>query len=143
MEVAQMALTGSITFPPGLMTSDQVAERIGVPYRSLMHWVEGELVQPFSSGNHKRAARLWSERHIREARWIHVLRAEGVSVEAVKKAMDFLRENDGDNPQITGLFLVMDRAADVVRVCHGSQEMSCLRQPGHRLLLCVDLGADP
>ena len=124
--------------PPGLVTSEHVASTLGVPYRSLMRWVEEELVSPYCVGDRKRAPRLWGEKHMREARVIKTLRDERVTMQAVKKAMDHLRK-EGHNPFSTGKFLVLDRGAEVVKVCDDGQQISLLREPGQRLLLVVDL----
>jgi hypothetical protein len=53
--------------PADLLTSEQAAERLGVPYRTLMHWVENRLVVPFAVGPRKRAPRLWGPEHLERA----------------------------------------------------------------------------
>ncbi len=124
--------------PPGYLTSEQAAEKLSVPYRSLMHWVENGLVSPFTAGPRRRAPRLWAEKHLREARVIRKLRDEGVSMHAVRKAMDVLREL-GHNPFSTGRFLALSRGAEVVKVCDSGEAISCLKVPGQTILFFVDL----
>src|SRR5262249_51774759 len=105
--VMELSRGGDLT---AYLTSDEVAQMLRVPYRSLMRWVEEGLVQPFRVGKRVRAPRLWNEKHIREARVIRTLRNEGVSMQAVKAAMDHLR-SWGHNPFSTGTFLALDRGA--------------------------------
>jgi len=124
--------------PPGFVTSEDAAKLLGIPYRSLMHWVEYQLVEPYRAGNRQRAPRLWSEKHIREARVIKTLRDDGVSMQAVKRAMDYLRR-EGYNPFSTGKFLALNRGAEVIHLRDEEDAISLLKEPGQRLLLFVDL----
>jgi hypothetical protein len=53
---------------PQLLGSGEIAEALGVPYRSLMHWVEQGLVNPFAGSKGSRAAALGREARPRGAR---------------------------------------------------------------------------
>ena len=54
------------------LTSADAAAALGLPYRTLMGWVESGLLEPelapgpYRDG-HKRPARLWTEKNLREA----------------------------------------------------------------------------
>ena len=110
------------------LTSETAAEALGVPYRTLMSWVESGLLEPdrvigqYKPG-HKRPERRWSRKHLREARVFIDLRRRGVPLKTIRKAMDYLRSL-GHNPFSTGKFLVIGdphKPGSVIKICDSGE----------------------
>jgi excisionase family DNA binding protein len=135
--VHPVAVSEAVTNPLGLLTSEEVAERLGVPYRSLMRWTAEGLIESHAVGKGN-ALRLWSEKHLREARVVAQLRSGGVSMENVKKAADYLR-SCGDNPFSSGNFLVLENGGEIVKIYGGGEIVALLNNPGQRMLVLVGL----
>lgn len=79
------------TLPAGYLTSAEAASRLGIPYRSLMLLVEAGVLQPYVVGTQRKPPRLWSETHLREARLVRMLQAEGFDQHALRAALDVVR----------------------------------------------------
>ncbi len=119
-------------------TSEEVAEKINVPYRTLMRWQQEQLIQPERAGKHQKSAALWSQKNLREARVIATLRSQGVSLQKTRRAMEYLR-SIGHNPFSTGSFLALAEGGEVLKIMSDSEALSVLRKPGQRVLLFVSL----
>lgn len=105
--------------PKTFLTSAQVAEKVAVPYRKLMRWVEEGLLHPDRVPEHRRPAAKWTAKDVREANVIVQLRQRGVPLQRIHQAMDYLRSL-GHNPFSSGQFLVLGdptRDSGFVKVC--------------------------
>ena len=110
------------------LTSADAAAALGLPYRTLMGWVESGLLEPelapgpYRDG-HKRPARVWAEKNLREAAVLIRLRRALVPLRQIRAAMEHLRAC-GQNPFSTGKFLVMGnprRPGSVIKVCDSGE----------------------
>jgi len=131
-----------LTFP---LTSHQVAELLRVPYRRLMQWVEDGLLEPDIQGDGRRAPRRWTQKQVREARVLVMLRRRRVPLRQIRYAMQFLRSL-GHNPFSEGAFLVLgdpSTSGAVVKVVHDSNEVLDLISRGQLLLPLWDLADLP
>jgi DNA-binding transcriptional MerR regulator len=126
-----------MTTPESLRTSEQVAEQLGVPYRSLMRWAAEGLVQPltFGKGN---SARLWTERQINEARVVARLRGEGVALADARRALACLRAEL--EPFAPGNLLVLGKEACVV--CDAEAIIDLLKAPSRMRMPVIVMGLD-
>ena len=111
----------------------EVAEIHGLPYRTLMHWVEGGLLNPEGARRGHRYATTWHEKDLREASVLAGLRRAGFSLQRLGEAVDYLR-SIGHNPMSTGEFLVVrtveGEPADVIKFCDTGEVIALLRRPG-------------
>jgi len=87
-----------------LYTSQQVAERAGVPYRTLMRWVEQGLIRPVVYGGRGKKT-LFSKKDFLEAAILARLRGF-FSLQQLRQALEYLRSL-GHNPLSKGDFLVV------------------------------------
>jgi len=87
-----------------LYTSRQVAERAGVPYRTLMRWVEQGLIRPAVYGGRGQKT-LFSKKDFREVAILARLRGF-FSLQQLRQALEYLRSL-GHNPLSKGDFLVV------------------------------------
>jgi len=111
----------------------QVSEIVGIPYRTLMNWVEWGVVEIHKYPGRRRAQAKFSERDLREIEILAKLRGK-VSLQRIRKIRDYLKRL-GCNPFSKGHFLVVGDGDDVIRVCGEKEAISLLRQPGQLYLV--------
>ena len=108
-----------------VLTSQQAAVAAGVPFRSLMNWLEAGLLRPPGYRGKPREPVLWPPSVIREARTIAALRAAGLSMQRIRQAIGFLRGR-GFNAFSSGKFLVVNvhdgTPEGLVRICEDGDE---------------------
>lgn len=118
-------------------TAYEVADLLGMPYRTLMSWVEHGLLNPENARRGHRRATIWHATHVREASVLNALRMAGFSLQQLFAARDYLISL-GHNPLSTGDFLVMRGARgnckDIVKICDTGEAVSLLAQRGQLLL---------
>ena len=88
-----------------LYTSRQVAEQAGIPYRTLMRWVQEGLIRPavYSGGRGQKV--FFSKKDFREVAILARLRGF-FSLQQLQQVLDYLRSL-GHNPLSKGDFLVV------------------------------------
>ena len=59
---------------PDLKSSYEVADEIGVPYRTLMRWCAAGLITPHRIGTSPKSALLWAPEHVERARMVMLAR---------------------------------------------------------------------
>jgi excisionase family DNA binding protein len=91
-----------------MVTSEEAAEILGVPYRKLMRWVEKGLIKPYQAGTRKRAPRLWAPQHLREASLVRRLTEDRIPDYGIEAALDAEREG------LRGKLLILGRNAAIV-----------------------------
>lgn len=121
-----------------LYTSQQVAERAGVPYRTLMRWVEQGLIRPAVYGGRGQKT-LFSKKDFREVAILARLRGF-FSLQQLRQALEYLRTL-GHNPLSSGAFAVVRDARGeriLAKICNEEEVIELLRkEPGQLRLLPV------
>jgi len=107
------------------MTSAEVAKQIGVPYRTLLGWVERAVLVPPDYVGKKWASVQWPDSLVREAGVIASLRKAGLSFQRIREAIGYLRSK-GFNPFSSGRFVIVNvrhgRAEGLLRIAEDSAQ---------------------
>ena len=112
-----------------LYTSTTVARETGIPYRTLMDWVEKGLIAPIVQRQGGRKRFLFTEENVREALIIKQLR-EYISLQQIRLALADLREM-GQNPLAGGDFFVVRNVRGertIIKVCGEDEAIELLRK---------------
>ena len=115
--------------------SQQVAERAGVPYRTLMRWVEQGLIRPAIYGGRGQKT-LFSKKDFREVAILARLRGF-FSLQQLRQALDDLRAM-GHNPLSSGDFAVVRDVRGertLVKICGEEEVIELLREEPGQLRL--------
>ena len=124
------------------ITSRKVAEMINIPYRTLMDWFSKKLLIPDGYKDRKKTI-LWNPELIREAKQIVSFRKQGLSLQAIKKASNYLR-TQGYNPFSSGVhYLVIDsdgKPTSLIKKTEEGKLFDVLKKPGQMIipLLALD-----
>lgn len=114
-------------------TASQVAEMVGCPYRTLMRWMEYDLLHPQGAMAGRRRPTTWQAKDVREASILTALRRAGFSLQRLREAITYLR-SIGQNPLSTGEFLVIRLGdgppSELVKVCKGGEALALIRNRG-------------
>jgi hypothetical protein len=126
-------------------TAYEAAEKVGLPYRTLMRLAErGDIKLPDYKGGRGNAAR-WSETNVREASIWAALRRCSFSAQQLREVMDYLR-NLGDNPFSSGDFLTIEgrpmrgkkqKPRDLVKIRSTGEAIELLRANRGQIMLPI------
>jgi DNA-binding transcriptional MerR regulator len=119
-------------------SSRDVAQTAGVPYRTLMRWVEAGLLRPKGYTGRQRVAVSWTAKDVREAVILAGLRACQLSLQQVRQVLRYLRKI-GQNPLSSGTFLVLvnrrGKPHELVKLCDGGQALNLMKNGRGQLML--------
>lgn len=120
-------------------TARQVVKLTGVPYSTLNLWAKNGLVQPsVASGSGTGTERIYNFSDLVALKVAFGLRKSGVSTSALKKVVDFLRDDENMNKPLAEARLIVS-GRDVAMVREG-ELVSVLSRPGQSYLkFVVDL----
>ncbi len=126
-------------------TASEVASKVGVPYRTLMNWLEHGLLNPARARSGHGVQTEWRAKDVREASVLNSLRRAGFSLQNIKKAHAYLR-SIGHNPMSSGQFIVIrtgkGEPKDIVKICDEGEAMALLRDRGQLVLPLWDEDLD-
>ena len=118
--------------------STEAAQIAGVPYPTLMRWVEQGLIRPQSWPGKQRGEVEWSDKNVREASILGALRKCGFSMQKLRDILAYLRRL-GHNPFSTGRFLVcmnrMGQPESLVKICDDGEAFELMRDGRGQMLL--------
>lgn len=117
-------------------TTSQVVRLTGVNQKTLHYWDHSDFLAPsVQIANGTGSRRLYGFRDLVALKAAHELRQSGVSLQGLRKVVDFIREiNDVEHP-LAQCYLVTD-GRDVF-LQEGSTAISALRSPGQGCLMVV------
>lgn len=118
-------------------SSKRTAEIAGITYRQLDYWARENIVRPSltkASGSGSR--RLYSYRDLLELRVIKTLLDSGIRLEQVRKGLDYLREQLGED--VTSANLVINGSRSIV--VNTGEELVDLLRDGQGVLNILPLG---
>ncbi len=130
--------TTSVAVPdPGGFRGPQVCAIVGITYRQLDYWARTDLVRPSihdaaGSGTQRR----YSYRDLVELKVIKNLLDSGVSLQAARRAIEYLRENVGAD--LASAHLVLQGASSLL--AYTGDEIVDLLRHGQGVLNIVALG---
>lgn len=123
------------------MNTAEVAANMNLPQRTVAWWVSEGLLRPEGAGRGRRLPASWTEKDLRELRQLIRLRSAGVSMQALRDCMEYLREALGQNPASTGTFFVFGVGrrgpTSLVKVCEEGEAFELLRQGQGQMVLPV------
>src|SRR5215475_4319510 len=122
-------------------TAKQVVALTGVPYKRLDSWAKsGFLIPSIAEADGTGSRRLYSFQDLVTLRTAKILRDAGISLQGLRKVVQFLRDTHGTEQPLAHTRLIV-AGDDVLMVQTDGELMSVLRYPGqHVLRVIVDLG---
>jgi DNA-binding transcriptional MerR regulator len=122
-------------------TAKQVVALTGVPYKRLDSWANSGFLMPsLAEADGTGSRRLYSFQDLIALRTAKLLRDAGISLQGLRKVMQFLRDTRSLERPLVQVRLVVT-GDDVLMVQNDGDLMSVLRHPGqHVLRVVVDLG---
>ena len=117
--------------------SKRTAEIAGITYRQLDYWARQDIVRPAltkASGSGSR--RLYSYRDLLELRVIKTLLDSGIKLQQVRKGLDYMRDQLGED--VTSANLVISGTSSVV--VNTGEELIEILQNGQGVLNVLPLG---
>jgi DNA-binding transcriptional MerR regulator len=103
----------------------QVCKIVGITYRQLDYWARTNLVRPsVCDANGSGTQRLYSYRDLVELKVVKKLLDAGVSLQRARRAIEYLRENLGED--VAAANLILDGARSVLALS-GDQVVDLLR----------------
>ena len=122
-------------------TAKQVVALTGVPYKRLDSWANsGFLIPSIAEADGTGSRRLYSFQDLVTLRTTKILRDAGISLQGLRKVVQFLRDTHGTEQPLAHTRLIV-AGDDVLMVQTDGELMSVLRYPGqHVLRVIVDLG---
>ena len=118
-------------------SSKRTAEIAGITYRQLDYWAREDIVRPSltkASGSGSR--RLYSYRDLLELRVIKTLLDSGIKLQQVRKGLDYMRDQLGED--VTSANLVISGTSSVV--VNTGEELVEILQNGQGVLNVLPLG---
>ncbi len=118
-------------------SSTRTAEIAGITYRQLDYWAREDIVRPSltkASGSGSR--RLYSYRDLLELRVIKTLLDSGIKLQQVRKGLDYMRDQLGED--VTSANLVISGTSSVV--VNTGEELIEILQNGQGVLNVLPLG---
>jgi DNA-binding transcriptional MerR regulator len=116
----------------------QVCKIVGITYRQLDYWARTDLVRPsINDANGSGTQRLYSYRDLVELKVVKRLLDAGISLQAARKAIEYLRTQLGED--VAAAHLVIDGTRTVLART-GDQIVDLLRE-GQGVLNIVALGS--
>jgi len=103
----------------GVITMQIAAKRIGLSYRTLARWIENGFVRPKSHKGQRGLLVTLGNKELRELRQLAQLRGI-LSMQQLRRAIRFLREDLKHNPLSTGRFFVIAGAPGrrrLIKIC--------------------------
>ncbi len=118
-------------------SSKRTTEIAGITYRQLDYWAREDIVRPSltkASGSGSR--RLYSYRDLLELRVIKTLLDSGIKLQGVRKGLDYMRDQLGED--VTSANLVISGTSSVV--VNTGEELIEILQNGQGVLNVLPLG---
>jgi len=122
-------------------TTEQASRLTGLHHRLLQRWVETGFITPITveQGPRRRLYR-WTFNDLLALRVAGTARAVGASLQALRKAVDYLRgwpENGPEHP-LAGLVLALDGQGELFKVLAGQDHaVALVKQRGQGIMLAV------
>ena len=138
----QVAINWGISLE--LYDSHTVATQLGIPYRTMMYWVETGLIRPHTYTGRRRTPVLFSDKDVKEIGRLAQLR-RFLRGQSLRDVLNSLRAM-GHNPLSQGDFLVLENRQgkrNVIKIMQNNEAIELLnRQPDEQLRLIPLTGDD-
>ncbi len=115
------------------MRADTVAAQIGIPYRTLMGWMEAGFLSPENARQGHRRETVWHAKDVREATVLAACRRAGFSLQKMRRAIEYLRSL-GHNPLSSGQFVVVGTGtgepSELIKICDSGEALALIHNTG-------------
>ena len=123
------------------MTTKEAAQVVDIPHQTVSYWLRQGLLRPAGALRGRRNPAEWSPKDLHELRTLVRLRAAGLSLQGLREATGFLRNELHHNPLSSGQFFVFGTArgkpTHLVKVCAGGEAIECLRDGRGQMVMPV------
>jgi DNA-binding transcriptional MerR regulator len=129
--------------PVELYNSHTVAAQLGIPYRTLMYWVETGLIRPHTYSGRRRTPVMFSDKDVKEIGRLAQLRRY-LRGQSLRDVLNRLREM-GHNPLSQGDFLVLENRhgrRNVIKIMHNNEAIQLLHTQPDTQLRLIPLSGD-
>jgi DNA-binding transcriptional MerR regulator len=126
-----------------LYDSRTVATQLGIPYRTLMYWVETGLIRPHTYSGRRRTPVKFSDKDVKEIGRLVQLRRY-LRGQSLRDVLNTLREM-GHNPLSQGDFLVLENRKgqrNVIKIMYNNEAIELLHAQPERQLRLIPLTGD-
>ena len=126
-----------------LYDSHTVAAQLGIPYRTMMYWVETGLVRPHTYTGRRRTPVLFSDKDVKEIGRVAQLRRY-LRGQSLRDVLNTLRAM-GHNPLSQGDFLVLENRKgkrNVFKIMQNNEAIELLNKQPNAQLLLIPLTGD-
>ena len=126
-----------------LYDSHTVATQLGIPYRTMMYWVETGLVRPHTYTGRRRTPVLFSDKDVKEIGRVAQLRRY-LRGQSLRDVLNTLRAM-GHNPLSQGDFLVLENRKgkrNVFKIMQNNEAIELLNNQPNAQLLLIPLTGD-
>jgi DNA-binding transcriptional MerR regulator len=126
-----------------LYDSRTVAAQLGIPYRTLMYWVETGLVRPHTYTGRRRTPVQFSDKDVKEVARLAQLRRY-LRGQSLRDVLNTLRAM-GHNPLSQGDFLVVENRKgkrNVIKIMQNNEAIQLLHAQPDRQLRLIPLTGD-
>lgn len=120
-----------------LFTTTQIVKLIEVTPRQIHYWDKTNLVRPSLSGSGKGSAKYYSFINLVECRTIKSMLEQGVSVQAVRKTLVFLREHYPELKNHLSEFKLITNGKDIFAI---DKEGQGIKAPSGQLVIIIPFG---
>lgn len=120
-----------------LYTTTQVVNLIGVTPRQIHYWDKTNLVRPSLAGSGKGSVKYYSFINLVECRTIKSMLEQGVSVQAVRKTLVFLREHYPELKNHLSEFKLITNGKDIFAI---DKEGKGIKVPSGQLVIVIPFG---
>ena len=126
-----------------LYNSRTDAAQLGIPYRTLMYWVETGLVRPHTYSGRRRTPVMFSDKDVKEVGRLAQLRRY-LRGQSLRDVLNTLRAM-GHNPLSQGDFLVLENRKgqrNVIKIMYNNEAIQLLHAQSDRQLRLIPLTGD-
>lgn len=120
-----------------LYTTTQIVKLIGVTPRQIHYWDKTNLIRPSLAGSGKGSAKYYSFINLVECRTVKSMLEQGVSVQAVRKTLVFLREHYPELKNHLSEFKIMTNGKDIFAI---DKEGKGMKVPSGQLVIVIPFG---
>ena len=120
-----------------LYTTTQVIKLVGITSRQIHYWCKTSLIKPSLSGDKKGSLKYYSFINLVECRAVKSMLEQGVSVQAVRKTLNFLREH---YPELKSHFAELKLVTNGKDIFAIDKEGKGIQVPDGQLVLIIPFG---
>lgn len=120
-----------------LYNTSQVMKLTQISSRQILYWVQTGLVKPILSGKGKRVSKYFSFVNLVEARAIKSMLEQGISVQGIRKTLDYLRAHYPELKNHLSEFKLITNGKDIFAI---DKDGCGIKVPSGQLVMLIPFG---